>query len=275
MIPSKLQFLIFLVCSSLVLSCDTGPKVIESEQSSGDASTEGRTGIFSEGNDKAQNQRDLAPAVSKDIHQVVVKDVLPTDKYVYLNVEEEGNTFWIATRKQEVEVGQSYFFKEGLLKRNFESKEYNRVFDEIYLVSQIVPSNHGAGMGMPQQQDASGESPASTQTDEQAMDAQQTQVQRVEGSIPIAELVENPEAYEGKEVQISGRCTKINPNIMGRHWIHLKDGTKDDFDLVLTSQTAIPEGAVVTMKGTVALDKDFGAGYRYDIIIEQADLVGR
>jgi hypothetical protein len=60
---------------------------------------------------------------------------------------------------------------------------------------------------------------------------------------------------------------------MNRNWIHLKDGSKDEYDLVITSEHAIPEGHTVTLKGTVALNKDFGAGYKYAIIVEDAHLL--
>jgi hypothetical protein len=58
--------------------------------------------------------------------------------------------------------------------------------------------------------------------------------------------------------------------IMNRNWIHIQDGTGDQLDLTVTTTENIALGSVVTLKGTIALDKDFGAGYRYDIIMEGA-----
>ena len=92
-------------------------------------------------------------------------------------------------------------------------------------------------------------------------------------SIKISELVNNKTKYNGKEVLITGKCTKINANIMGRNWIHLKDGSKDDFDLVITSSDVVKEGETVTMSGIVVLEKDFGAGYKYDLIIELGKVI--
>jgi hypothetical protein len=93
------------------------------------------------------------------------------------------------------------------------------------------------------------------------------------GSIRIAELIENVKKYEGKTIQVSGECVKINPGIMDRNWIHIKDGSRDDYDLVITSDTYVPEGTLITMKATVSLNKDFGAGYTYDLILENGVLV--
>ena len=93
------------------------------------------------------------------------------------------------------------------------------------------------------------------------------------GSIKIAELVENPGNYEGKTVQISGKCVKVNSNIMGKNWIHIQDGSKDDFDMIITTDGVVAMDQEITMTGIVALDKDFGAGYKYDIILEEGKMV--
>ncbi|NNE26728.1 MAG: hypothetical protein HKN09_07780, partial [Saprospiraceae bacterium] len=182
---------------------------------------------------------------------------LPTEKYVYLEVVEQSDTFWIATRKQDVDINGIYFYREGLLKTRFESKEFNRIFDTIYLVSNIVPSNHG-NTGTQEQvikTDAPSQAPVTNRVKE--------------GSILIKDLLEQQEELEGEVVQLTGMCTKVNPNIMGRNWVHLKDGSADDFDLVITTNQRVMEGETLTMQGVVVLNKDFGAGYRYNLILEE------
>ena len=189
-----------------------------------------------------------------------MEEVLPTDKYVFLRVAEKGEEFWIATGKQEVKVGGTYFYRNGLLKQNFESKTYNRIFDKIYLVSNIVSADHGAN---PNAQITTNSPDSKTGSG----------VIQKPGSIKLAEIIADPGKYENQIVQVSGKCVKINPNIMGRNWIHLKDGSQDDYDFVITSNVPVPEGQVVTMTGVVRLNKDFGAGYTYEIIVENAELV--
>ncbi len=248
------------VAMFLFTACGDSPKVISSVEN--DSSLEDKTGIFSDG---TSPEIASSGAINQDVHTVVIEEVLPTSKYVYLYVKEgEGESFWIATTKQEVEVGKTYYYKGGLLKTNFESKEYNRIFDKMYLVSRVVPVDHG------------GAESVQVNTAPKASAKKNTSAPRKvdrEGSIKIAELVNNPEKYDGQIVQISGECVKVNPNIMDRNWLHMKDGSKDDYDLVITSDKAIPEGHVVTMKGRVVLNKDFGAGYRYDILIEEGVIV--
>ena len=250
----------------LFCSCDGGPKVIEatnpSNSGTNGGSQSGSTGIFSEGG-AALNTEGKSNSMS-DVHTVKVNEILPTQKYVYLNVTEDERTFWIATGKQEVQVGGQYFYQGGLLKTNFESKEYDRVFDEIYLVSKIVPLNHGNSNSSKEDEKEN----VKTKTDKFSLE-----FNHGEDFVKISELVESPEKFDGKKIKLTGQCAKLNANIMGTNWIHLKDGTKDDYDLVLTSQTAVPVGHIVKMEGTVILNKDFGSGYRYDILVEDAVVI--
>lgn len=252
-------------CCSVALlmiffSCNRGPKIISSPVET--APSQSSTGIFSDVG-SVPTTASIETKVD-DMHSVLVNEVLPTDKYIYLNVTENDETFWIATGKREVNKGETYIYKGGLLKTNFESKEYNRTFDKIFLVSNIVPDTHG--------HDHNVANPQKIETHSVEDSSLPRNIEK-EGSIKISSLVSDPKKYEGKSIQISGECVKINPNIMGKNWIHLKDGSKDDYDLVITSDMIVPEGHVVTMSGIVSLDKDFGAGYRYDIIVEDGKII--
>ena len=100
-------------------------------------------------------------------------------------------------------------------------------------------------------------------------------VEAAAGGITIAELYANKANYSDKKVKLKGAVVKVNDQIMGRNWIHLQDGTKngEDFDLTLTTQATVLVGDVITIEGVVALAKDFGSGYFYPLIIEDATIV--
>ena len=251
--------MVLIICTS----CNSGPKVIQSSNETNN-SDKGK-GIFYE---EPGNQINTKNPVSSDLHTVIVMEVLNTTKYVYLKVRENGEQFWIATRKQDINIGGTYFYKGGLLKTNFESKEHNKVFEKIYLVTSLVQSNHGNNKSDPNLKIQK-----SNQNSEDDANRNKEIKNTQSGSIKIAELVENYKKYEGKTVQVSGKCVKINPNIMGTNWIHIKDGSKDDYDLVITSNTFVQEGSMITMKATVTLNKDFGSGYKYDLILENGTIV--
>jgi hypothetical protein len=265
----KIRNILFLALFvSIVASCNNGPKVITAQTESD--TSENVSGIFSEINNEEVSSNKQSGSFTEDLHKVTVKEVLQATKYVYLRVAEGGDDYWIAARKQDVELGGTYFYRNGLLKTNFESKEYNRMFERIFLVSSLVPEVHGNNTGNLTAEFGSEEK----ETDQkQNIPTHTEEIVQHKGSIKIAELVANPEAYEGKTVQLTGKCVKINPNIMSRNWIHLQDGSKNDFDLVVTSNTFVPEGKTVTMKAKVVLNKDFGAGYRYDLILEEGVVI--
>ena len=253
-------FLGVLIFSIIILmGCNRGPKVIES--SSDTNSTESNTGIFRPDMEQAKAGDQNAGSLSSDVHTVEILETLPATKYVYLNVKENNETYWIATLKKEVKPGEVYFYRDGLLKTNFESKEYNRVFEKIYLVSNLINADHG--------------DPAyhADETTADEMSQRSYKTEPLEGSISIKELVQNKDTYAGQTIQISGTCVKLNPNIMDRHWIHLKDGSMDGYDLVVTSDVAVPVGQQVTMNAIVRLNKDFGAGYTYDLILEEGKVL--
>ncbi len=73
-------------------------------------------------------------------------------------------------------------------------------------------------------------------------------------------------------IQVKGEVTKFNASIMERNWIHLQDGTEFEgkYDLTITSQEGFQVGQVVTIKGIVALNRDFGYGYNYAVLLEEA-----
>lgn len=100
-------------------------------------------------------------------------------------------------------------------------------------------------------------------------------IEKAEGGITIAELFENKKDLSGKTVKVKGKVTKVNPEIMGKNWIHLQDGTiyEGEFDLTVTSDVIPEAGSIVTIEGKVALDKDFGYGYTYPIMLEEAKIV--
>jgi len=261
---SSYFFIILLL--ACITACNNGPKVITPTSNSGNTENEG---IFTP--DPATRViPNPTTKVGNELHKVVVEEVLPTARYVYLRVKEGEEEFWIATRKAEIKKGEVYFYRGGLLKTNFESKEYNRIFDEIYLISNLVSEDHSKHIT------ASAKSGSNAKKEIVVKEDIPTHTEKTvvhKGTIKISDLVNDPEKYEGHTVQLSGICVKVSPNIMGRNWIHLQDGSKDDFDMVITSNTFVPEGKQITIRAVVSLNRDFGAGYKYDLILENGTLV--
>jgi hypothetical protein len=92
--------------------------------------------------------------------------------------------------------------------------------------------------------------------------------------IKVSEAYEKAGKLDKKTVVVRGKVVKVSKGIMGKNWVHLRDGSGDPGkgtnNLVVTTQDVPNVGDVVTAKGTLYKDKDFGAGYKYQVIVEEA-----
>lgn len=256
------KFIVLVIWTSLLfLACDSGPRVIEAEAITPAAEvSENSIPIFKDLPNFSST--DDAPAIAE--HEVVVEEILNTEKYSYLNVKEEDEQFWIAISKSDVKLGEIYIYKGGLLKKNFFSREFNRVFETVYLVSKIRKKHRHTKLAA----NKGGSIPHG----ESLPDLEVGIIQLAEGSVSLANIFSNKEKYSGQNIKITGKCVKVNPMIMNRNWLHIQDGSGEGLDLTVTTTENVPLGAIISMQGTITLDKDFGAGYRYDIIMEGAVL---
>jgi hypothetical protein len=74
---------------------------------------------------------------------------------------------------------------------------------------------------------------------------------------------------------VRGRVVKFNAMIMGKNWLHVRDGSGADGtnDLTVTTATKARVGDLVLVTGVLKTDRDFGGGYKYSLIVEDATVV--
>ena len=242
-------------------ACDSGPKVIEAE------AVEPHSHAGSGVDAALQSTPAMAQTANTEEHKVSALESLDTDKYTYVRVKENDQEFWIATTKTPIEIGATYYYKGGLIKKNFQSREHNRVFETLYLVGGISAKPAGSAVtGSAVDQALNGGHAHADITPP-------SEVKAVSGAIKLGDLAKNASKYAGKSIKVTGKVMKVNQMIMGKNWLHLQDGTGDNYDLTVTTMENIPPGHVVSMEGVITLDKDFGAGYRYAILMEDATLI--
>jgi len=198
-----------------------------------------------------------------------VSEVIQASSYTYLKVKENRTERWVAVSKQEINVGDVFYYDNALQMNNFQSKDLNRTFDEIYFVSQISTTPIGKetmGGGMPAH---------SGKVETQKLSS--ITLEKAAGEITLANIFEKRDEFAAKEFEIRGVVVKINKQVMGKNWIHIQDGTdfNSQFDLTITTQDLAEMGDEVTFKGKISINKDFGSGYRYDVIMEDAVLVNK
>ncbi|MBD3375268.1 hypothetical protein GF406_09550 [candidate division KSB1 bacterium] len=204
-------------------------------------------------------------AATHSARKVVVQEVVQAPSYSYLQVKEDDQEYWIATSRGEFAKGSVLYFAEAMQMNNFESKELQRTFDNIYFVDRLAESPEMFETGAMQM-------PPHGQMNKPKAEA--VDVDPAQGGVTIGELYSTPQKFAGQNVTVRGKVTKINTMIMGRNWIHLQDGTSSDgkFDLTVTSDELPQVGDIIVAVGTIAVDKDFGSGYFYEIIMEKAEI---
>ncbi len=194
-----------------------------------------------------------------------VKIVEQVANYTYLQVKEKGPAYWVALPTTEIAAGSTITFRGGMLMEDFYSEELDRTFEKVLFLDGL---EGGASSAMDMM---SGSSQGSSLNVEKL----KTSVEPVEGTISIGEIFADPGKFGGQIIRVKGEVAKYNPAIMERNWIHIQDGTEFDgkYDLTVTSSESFEVGQVVNLQGVLALNRDFGYGYSYEVILENATAV--
>jgi hypothetical protein len=237
------------------------------------------------GKPAAGAQAQAAVAAADQIKGKVLEKV-DAAPYSYLKLSTGGGEKWAAVPQTDAKVGAEVTVTVSAPMADFESKTLNRKFDVVYFGTlggdAPPPAAAPAPGGMP------GAMGGETPPNPAQMAAQHQQAAQGPDNVKIAKVAKagGPDgktveeiwtqkgALKEKSVTVKGQVVKFSPGIMGRNWIHLRDGTgsgeKNTNDVTITTQDDVKVGDVVQVKGTIRLDKDFGAGYAYPVIVEDA-----
>lgn len=228
------------------------------------------------------------PAKPKEVQlSGKVLETMDGGGYTYVLLQNGPEKVWVAIPLTKVKVGQQLSLVPGFEMKNFTSKGLNRKFDKvvfsagvanqrIHLSESAVKMAH---QGMPAAQPA----PAAQQAPRQKKQAKPaaTKNQKVikakgANAYTVAEIYAKKGKLEKKQVVVRGRVTKVAERIMKKNWIHIQDGTgskrKKTDELVITSKQVPKEGDVITATGTLYNNLDFGSGYRYAVLVQDANL---
>ncbi|MBT1071197.1 DNA-binding protein [Pelotalea chapellei] len=193
--------------------------------------------------------------------------------YVFLE-KKDGKKVWVAVGETPIKVGDKIAFKPGMEMANFQSKSLKRTFDSI-IFSDGVASTTAAASGTAAKA-ADSKQAASPGSKGAATAKEKISVPKATGAnaYTVEGIFGNSAKLDKKQVVVKGKVVKVSSGIMGKNWIHIQDGTgsqaKANHNLVCTSDETANIGDVITVTGTLAKDKDFGAGYKYNAIVENA-----
>lgn len=212
-----------------------------------------------------------APATSPGKSGKVL-ETMDASGYTYVNVDTGSETFWAAAPQFAVKVGDEVLVPEGMPMSNFSSKTLDRTFDMVYFVPSVMVGGADSLAQMPEGHPQMTNGSQSSKTTVETTDVDLSGIKAAEGGQTVGDIYAKKAELSGKEVKIRGKVVKFSPSIMGKNWIHIQDGTGEAGanDLTVTTSSMADTGDTVLISGTLSVDKDFGYGYAYEVIVEDA-----
>ncbi len=239
-----------------------------------------------------------------------VLETMNAGGYTYLRVQGSKGDVWVAVPATKVTKGQQVVCQPGMTMTNFKSKTLGRTFDSIIFspgigntsqasmssphgktamaagkknsFSEAMNAEHGAGKtSAPMAGGAAmmgGAMMASGGSNSAVVPSRDIKVDKAEGdnAFTVGECFSQGKKLNNKKVRVRGKVVKVSRMIMGKNWVHIQDGTGNPMDnthdLVVTTMADPKLDSVVVIEGTLHADKDFGAGYKYKVIIEDAEI---
>ena len=229
-----------------------------------------------------------------------VLEAMDASGYTYMQVDTGKEKVWVAIPATQVKTGDKITYNQGMVMPDFHSKTLDRSFKQIVFSSGLA----GQGAGNPHKSSSSPQSKSGGDSFSDAVKAEsgpaattskppqasggsagamapfmESKVEKASGenSYRVEEIFAKSKELNGKKVRVKGKIVKYNPNIMGKNWIHLQDGTGNPManthDLVVTTEEKLSSQDIITVEGTMTANKDFGAGYKYVVIIEGAKII--
>lgn len=222
-----------------------------------------------------------ATAVASEDPQVTgtVAETMDAGGYTYLRLKTSDGEVWAAVTRTTLKTGSEVTIGNAMWMDRFESKTLNRTFERILFGSLVAPGGETAlPAGHPAATGAAAVQAPHAGVASGPADIGDVKVEKATGKDgrTVAEIYASKAALKGAGVVVRGRVVKWNPEIMGRNWIHLRDGSGSpegrDNDITVTTTDTVAKGDLVVVRGTVALDRDFGAGYTYPVMLENATI---
>lgn len=220
------------------------------------------------------------PALSAPVPPGMVRgkalETMNSGGYTYVFMDTGQERRWIAALETPVEVGDVVQTDPGMVMTGFTSNTLDRTFDTIFFVGALQNLSRGT-QPAPQvaaelpagHPDIGAAAPATATAPVEAIEAY------AEGK-DIAWVHANKDELAGKEITLRGKVVKYNPGILGWNFLHVQDGSgtaaAGDNDLIVTTAATTAVGETVVLTGNIVLDKDFGAGYSYPVLLDDARL---
>lgn len=219
----------------------------------------------------AADQMDVSPVIKGK-----VVETFTSGGYTYVQVDTGSQKEWAAATPSDVKVGDEVSFTGDMPMEKFESKSLKRTFEKIYFVGKIDVA--GAETGKPAAGALPpGHPPVDPKASAAAAALDASKVEKAPGGSTVVDIFAGKDALAGKKVTVRGLVVRYNASILDRNWLRLRDASCKDGspDLSVTTKAETEVGRIVTVSGVLATNKDFGSGYRYEVLVEDATIDGK
>lgn len=193
-----------------------------------------------------------------------VVETMDAATYTYALIDTGAAKAWIAAPQFIVKTGDTLAVADAMPMNDYRSKTLNRTFDVVYF-SGNVRVNGKPGIAPA----AAAATPAAPKA------ANLANIPRAPNGQTVAEILTDKNKFAGQPIAIRARVVKYNAQILGKNWLHLRDGSGGEGtnDLTVTTNAEVKVGDLVLVTGKLTTDRDFGSGYTYAAIVENATVV--
>lgn len=212
-----------------------------------------------------------------------IAERIDAPNYTYLRITGAAGDTWAAVPTTSVAVGTRVTIVNPMPMQNFESKTLGRTFELVMFGSaaQVMGAEAVAGLGevaappagAPPAADPHAAAPRPAAA---AVDLANIKVPKATtpDGRSVAEVYAQRIELKDKTASVRGKVVKVTSGVLGHNWLHVRDGSGTDAaldnDLIITTKDEVQVNDVVTVQGTVRIDKDLGSGYSYKVLIEEA-----
>ena len=161
----------------------------------------------------------------------------------------------------DINVGESVIFSRSMEMKNFKSEALKKTFESILFVDDARKSGSEGELKSTHQNVATGKD-------------ESIKVEPIKGGYTIEQIYNQSSSLVSRTVKVRGKVVKVNEGIMGTNWVHIQDGTGKEgtHDLLVTTDEIVKVGSTIVAEGKVIKDKDFGAGYFYNVLLENSKI---
>lgn len=201
-----------------------------------------------------------------------VLETMNAGNYTYVLLDTGAAKLWAAAPQFAVKAGDTVAIANATPMPKFHSKTLNRDFDVVYFTGSVKVNGQGSTHGGEPVGLPKNHPPIASGAAKPTVDL--TDIKKADGGKSIAEIYANRTELGGKPVKVRGKVVRYNAHIMGKNWLHIQDGTgaPGSNDLTITTASETKVGDTILVTGVLSTDRDFGSGYKYGLIIEDAKI---